>query len=70
MGKSTNMKVTDLAERKLVKTNERLVPLYQEIAALEMELHAKKVARNILEIELLGQAEATKRQLMRGDDNA
>ena len=64
------MKVTDLAERKLAKTNERLVPLYQEIAALEMELHAKKVALNILEIELLGQAEATQRQLMRGDDNA
>ncbi|QGT52274.1 hypothetical protein [Vibrio phage MZH0603] len=64
------MKVTDLTERKLAKTNERLVPLYQEIAALEMELHAKKIALNILEIELLGQAEATQRQLMRGDDNA
>lgn len=64
------MKVTDLAERKLAKTNERLVPLYRGIATLEMELHAKKIARNILEIELLDQAEATQRQLMRGDDNA
>lgn len=64
------MKLIDLAERKLEKANARLIPLYSEVAALEMELHSKKIAVNLLEIELLEPEEATRRQLMRGDKNA
>jgi len=57
--------VTDLTERKLDKTNEKLVPLYRNIALLEEELRLKVIELHKIESELHGDGEAAKRQLSR-----
>lgn len=58
-------KVVDIGERQLEKTNNILVPLYREIAALEEELRLKKIEMVRKEIELLGKWEHSRRRMSR-----
>lgn len=59
------MNITDITEKKLEATNRVLIPMYQEIEVLEMELAIKKAKMHSKEVELLGSKEAAKRRLLR-----
>lgn len=59
------MNVTDISEKKQEATNKVLIPMYQEIEVLEMELAIKKAKMHSKEVELLGSKQAAKRRLLR-----
>lgn len=59
------MNIIDITEKRLEATNRVLIPMYQEIEALEMELAIKKAKMYSKEVELLGSQEAAKRRLLR-----
>lgn len=61
------MSITDIADRRLTKTSEKLIPLYREVAAIKLELMVKLDELKATELRLLGETEAKLRQNMIGD---
>lgn len=59
------MNVTDISEKKLEKTNQKLIPMYQSVRMLELELAEKLAELRLMEIQLLGVKEASMRSKAR-----